>query len=153
VVLGARLAARVAGPIHVELLGVAPVTSSPTSTMAGASRSTAWLFGGGLGARWHRGSVALETGAGALAVWLRSVGSVPAPTPSSPMAASDGVLAAAAYVRGGVSLALGRAFAARLDVLAGDAFRRLVLKFGETGEPAAWGPVFVTALAGVELGW
>jgi hypothetical protein len=153
VVLGAQLAARVAGPVHVELLGVAPLTSSPTSTQAGASRSTAWVFGGGLGARWRRRSIALEAGAGALAIWLRSVGSVSAPTPESPVANTDAGLGAAAYARGGASLALGRALAARVDVLAGNVFRRPVLRFGETGAPAAWGPAFTVALVGMELRW
>jgi len=156
-VLGVQLGARVAGPLHVELLGVAPLTSSPTSTQAGASRSTAWVLGGGLGTRWRRRRIALDAGAGALAIWLRSVGSVPAPIPESPVATTDAGLGAAAYAHGGASLALGRAvgrtLAARVDVLTGNVFRRPVLRFGETGEPAAWGPAFMVALAGIELGW
>ena len=149
--LCAQLGARVAGPVHVELLVVAPLTSSTTSTLAGTSRSTAWVFGGGVGARWSRRAVALETGGGVLGVWLRSVGSASTPLPA--MAATDSVLGAAAYARAGASLALGRVVAARVDVLAGDVFRRPVLRFGDTGEPAAWGPAFMVALAGMELRW
>ena len=152
VVLHAQVAARVAGPLHAEIFGVAPLTSSSTSNTTGSSRSGAWLAGAGASVVSHAGPFSLEAGAGALAVWLRSSGT-PATAPQPLTAATDSAMGAATYGRLGAALPLGHSLAARLDLLGGDVFRRPVLRFGNVTQAAAWGPAFLLAVAGLDLRW
>ena len=143
---------RLVGPLQLELLGVAPLSSSATAGAAGSSRSSLWLGGGGLAARViSRGRVAIDLGAGALAVWLRATGSVAPGAPSGVVAATDAALGAAVHGHVGAAVTLGRSVAVRADVFAGDVFRRPVVSLDGRTVAAAWGPAYLLALVGFEL--
>ena len=147
----ARVRAR--GPVHVELGGIAPLTASSSSAPEGGSQSRVWIALLGLLARRavsDRG--AIEVGAGVEALWLRATGTVAASAPAA-AGATDAGLGTAVHAHLGGELALGRRAALRLDVVGGDIFRRPVLRFGGDANVAAWGPLQLLALAGLELRW
>lgn len=150
VVVGASLRARLGRLFGFELCGYAPLTNSDVGTdpSAGQAHTSIWLAGGGLvlgGARPDR-RFSGEAGAGALAVVARAVGVTAGPAVGSTV---EGV-GAALYGRAAGQLQLGRAWALRLDVLAGGALARPTIVIGDR-DAAHWGRVFVAALGGGEI--
>ncbi|HEX2660979.1 MAG TPA: hypothetical protein VHU40_22015, partial [Polyangia bacterium] len=100
--------------------------------------------------RAHAGRVALDAGAGALAIWFRSTGT---PAPSAALTGGpDAGIGAAAYGHLAAAVPLGRRLAARLDLFGGATVRRPVIVFG-TVETARWGPAYAFTTAGLDLRW
>lgn len=149
VVAGARLRARVWGPIGVEICAYAPLTTATQASGSDQARTSVWLAGGGLLLAPQTGRrVQVEAAAGTLVVVVRSTG-LAGGSGSGPGETAQGV-GAALYGRGAVRLRLAPRWALRIDLIGGAAVRRPVIVFPD-GDTATWGSAFAAGVGGPEL--
>jgi hypothetical protein len=152
VTLTGGLRARVVGSVGVEIAGYAPLNHTRISEPEGQISTSVWLVGGGLVlATWSEPRVSGELGAGVLAVVVSSVGTAAMLWTSS----ADQGVGMAFYGRAAVRFRLAPHLSLRAEVTSGStaAMRPVIVAHSETsGETrvAAWGTVFVAAVAGLE---
>lgn len=138
--------ARVAGPIGLEALALAPLTTSELTAAEGRAQLATWAAGGGLVAATARGRLGLDAALGGLALWLRTDG-----TPAAGYAETRAsVVGAAVHGRVGASWALGPQLAVRADLLAGVLVRRPIVTFPDSTSRPAWSRAFGGALLALE---
>jgi hypothetical protein len=151
VTLSGGLRARVIGPVGIEVVGYAPLSTDRLADADGQVSSSVWLAGGGLVvATWSEPRVSGELGAGVLAVIVRSVG---IPTPLS-MGFSEQAVGMAFYGRAAARVRLAPHWSVRVEVTSGStAAMRPVIAVGSISgdhDIAAWGTVFLAATGGLE---
>ena len=145
--VSAALRVRIAGPVGIELRGLAPFGAQQLAGPEGPVDTSVWLAGGGLVlAPRTPARVAFDFGAGALAAMMRSTG-----TTSAGTKADDGV-GWAVYARAAGRIRLSPSWSVRLDVLGGTTAPRPIIITGNRQDVTTWGLGFVSALAGIELG-
>jgi hypothetical protein len=150
--LTAGVRIRAIGPVGLEVLGYAPLSTDRIADPDGQVQSSVWLAGGGLvAASWGEPRVSGELGAGVLAAVVRSTGM--ATTPS--VGTSEQVVGLAFYGRAAARFRLAPHLALRVDVTAGStAVRRPVISVSTESSPdrdiTTWGTVFLAAVGGVE---
>lgn len=139
--VSAALRVRIAGPVGIELRGMAPFASQELTGPQGPIDTSVWLGGGGLVlAPRTTARVAFDIGAGVLAAMLRSSGTQ-----------TDDAVGIAVYGRAAGRIRLSPSWSVRLDVLGGStAPRRIIIT--DRQDITTWGLAFVSALAGIELG-
>jgi hypothetical protein len=137
---------RVAGPVGLQALALAPLTTSETTAAEGRARLATWAAGGGLVAETARGRLGLDASLGGLALWLRTDG-----TPAAGYAETRAsAVGAAVHGRAGASWALGPQLAVRADLLAGALVRRPIVTFPDSTSRPAWSRAFAGALLALE---
>ena len=141
--VSAALRVRVAGPVGIELRGLAPFGSQELAGPMGLgpSATSVWLAGGGLVlAPRTAARVAFDIGAGALAVLVRSSGTQ-----------TDDAVGLALYGRAAGRIRLSPSWSVRLDLIGGSTAPRRIIITGISGDVTTWGLGFISALAGIEL--
>jgi hypothetical protein len=138
--VSAALQVRIAGPVGIELRGLAPFGSQALAGPRGPIETSVWLAGGGLVLAPRTGArVAFDIGAGALAAMVRSSGTQ-----------TDDTVGIAVYGRAAGRIRLSPSWSVRLDLLGGStAPRRIIIT--DRQDITTWGMGFVCALAGVEV--
>jgi hypothetical protein len=137
----AVLRVRIAGPVGIELRGLAPFASQQLEGPSGPIATSVWLAGGGLVlAPRTAARVAFDLGAGTLAAMVRSSGTQ-----------TDDGLGIAVYGRAAGRIRLSPSWSVRLDVLGGSSAPRRIIITGNRADVTTWGLAFVSALAGIEL--
>ncbi len=148
-IAGISLRGQLLGIVGAELCFYAPLSEATLTNGDGASRTSAWLAGGGLViAPRPDNRASIEVAGGTLATLIRSDG-----TPSNPgisVGANDRVLHAALYGRGAARLRLAPRVSLRLDLIAGTVINPPAIKTASM-QVATWGAAFAAGLGGAEL--
>jgi hypothetical protein len=149
--VAAALRVRLAGPVGVELRGLAPIGTQDLASPEGPIATSVWLAGGGLTLAARAGTrAAFDAGAGAMAAVVRVAGT------TNPIA--EGVtgqaVGVALYGRVAGRVRLSPGLSIRLDLLGGTtAPQRAVIVGAGGAEITAWGQAFGAVLAGLEVGF
>jgi hypothetical protein len=146
--VGAAFRARVAGPVALELRGLAPLGSQELRG-PGPIDTTVWLAGGGLVlAPRTAARVGFDVGAGALAAVVRAAGTANLAFTGH----VDYAIGVAVYGRVACRVRLSPSWALRVDFLGGTtAPQRPIVAARRGGDDVAtWGLGFVSGLAGIE---
>ena len=148
--VGASVRVRIAGPVGLELRGIAPLMAQQISGPQGPVDTTVWLAGGGATFAPRLGRVGFELGAGAMAAVLRGAGT----SHDLVMPVVAYAVGLALYGRAAGAIRLSPTWSVRLDLLGGStAPRRPAIGVKTQSEKltfTGWGAGFVAALAGVE---
>jgi hypothetical protein len=149
--VAAGLRVRLAGPVGVELRGLAPLGTQDLESADGPIATSVWMAGGGLTAAARVGTrAAFDAGAGAMAAVVRVAGT----TNPDAMGVTGQAVGVALYGRIAGRFRLSPGWSLRLDLLGGStAPQRPVVVGSGGGEITAWGEGFGAALAGLEAGF
>jgi hypothetical protein len=144
--VSAALRVRIAGPVGIELRGLAPFGSQELAGPEGPVDLSVWLAGGGLVlAPRTPARVSFDIGAGALAAMMHGTGTTSAGTKT------DDTVGIAVYGRAAGRIRLSPSWSVRLDVIGGSTAPRRIIITSTTEDVTTWGLGFVSALAGIEL--